>query len=90
MIQKINFRGLNLIIMITIDELKNLDNLSSCILSDTFETIAKAVEINTNGIIIILIKFPINVIKKSNMKRTITIRVHVCYIITIIRTDFLS
>ena len=53
--------------MITIDELKNLDNLSSCILSDTFETIAKAVEINTNGIIIILIKFPINVIKKSNI-----------------------
>ena len=51
----------------TIDELKNLDNLSSCILSDTFETIAKAVEINTNGIIIILIKFPINVIKKSNI-----------------------
>lgn len=45
--------------------LKNLDNLSTWTLSDILDTTPREVEINTNGIMIPIIKLPINVIKKS-------------------------
>ena len=48
-------------IQITV-ELKNFANLFICILSDILETIPNAVETNTKGIIIAVIKLPINVI----------------------------
>lgn len=43
-------------------DLKYFDNLSICTLSDILETIAKAVDISSNGKISTFIRFPINVI----------------------------
>jgi hypothetical protein len=43
-------------------EFINLDNLLICTLSDIFETIAKATEINENGMIIFVIALLTNVI----------------------------
>lgn len=44
--------------------LKNFDNLSICTLSEILDITPSEVEISTNGIIIPVIKFPINVIRK--------------------------
>ena len=43
-------------------ELKNFDSLSTWILLDTFEIIANAVDISTNGSKIVIIKLPMKVI----------------------------
>lgn len=48
-------------------DLKNLDILSICILSDIFDTIPKAVPININGKRNVVIKLPIKVISSKSI-----------------------
>ena len=48
-------------------DLKNFANLSSCILSDIFDTIESDVATNVIGIITAFIKFPIKVIRNNKI-----------------------